>query len=124
MTAFLRPKKPPFIRGEPGQHGDQWLMSEADLEEYARADRAQQLDLPPDLSVEQIAAWLHLNLYGYVDAKAVRSDAQRVPLTEDQVFASQDLMHLNGSLLYLAMPQLIEVIRVVERAHGIEEGKR
>lgn len=51
----------------------------------------------------------------YVDADR----AQRVPLTEDQVFASQDLMYLNGSLLHLAMPQLIEVIRTVEHAHGI-----
>lgn len=40
---------------------------------YVDADRAQQLKLPPDLSLEQLdeklAAWLHLNLYGYVDAR-------------------------------------------------------
>ena len=53
MTAFLRPKKPPFIRAEPGSHGDQWLMSEADLEEYARADRAQQLELPEPAALAQ-----------------------------------------------------------------------
>lgn len=51
MNAFLRPRKPPFIRGEPGQHGDQWLMTEADLEDYARADRAQRAPLT-DVRIE------------------------------------------------------------------------
>jgi hypothetical protein len=41
------------------------------------------------------------------------------PLTEDQVFASQEFMHLNGSLLQLAMPQLMLLVRAIERAHGI-----
>lgn len=46
---------------------------------------------------------------------------QRKPLTEEQVFASQNLMDLNGRVLGLAMPKLMEVIRAIERAHGIGE---
>ena len=43
----------------------------------------------------------------------------RVPLTDEQVFDSQEFMHLNGSLLQLAMPQLMLLVRCIERAHGI-----
>ena len=45
--------------------------------------------------------------------------APLVALTEDQVFASQEFMHLNGSLPQLAMPQLMLLVRAIERAHGI-----
>lgn len=41
------------------------------------------------------------------------------PLTEQQVFDSREFMHLNGSLLQLAMPQLMLLVRAIERAHGI-----
>lgn len=45
--------------------------------------------------------------------------SERQGLTDEQVFASDELMHLNGSLLQLAMPQLMLLVRAIERAHGI-----
>ena len=56
-------------------------------------------------------------------ARIAELEAQRVPLTDEQVFASQEFMHLNGSLLQLAMPQLMLLVRAIERVHGIEEVK-
>lgn len=47
--------------------------------------------------------------------------APRQPLSEEQVFASQDLMHLNGMMLRLSMTNLMQVVRAIERAHGITE---
>jgi hypothetical protein len=43
------------------------------------------------------------------------------PLSEEQVFNNNEFMHLNGSLLQLAMPQLMLLVRAIERAHGITE---
>jgi len=42
------------------------------------------------------------------------------PLTPDQIFASQEMMHLNGSLLQLDMSQLMLLVRAVENLHNIK----
>lgn len=42
-----------------------------------------------------------------------------VPMTREQVFASDELMALNGSVLGLSMNDLMNVIRVIESHHGI-----
>lgn len=43
----------------------------------------------------------------------------QVPITCEQVFASDELMALNGSLLGLSMCDLMRVIRIIEAHHGI-----
>lgn len=45
--------------------------------------------------------------------------APGVPMTREQVFASDELMALNGSVLGLNMRDLMQVIRIVESHHGI-----
>jgi hypothetical protein len=44
---------------------------------------------------------------------------ERVPMTREQVFASDELMAINGSLLGLSMCDLMQVIRIIEAHHGI-----
>ena len=44
---------------------------------------------------------------------------ERVPMTREQVFASAELMAINGSLLGLSMCDLMQVIRIIEALHGI-----
>lgn len=47
--------------------------------------------------------------------------AKKVPLTEDQVFDSDEMMELNGMLLRLKLSEIMKVVRAVERLHGIGE---
>ncbi len=58
---------------------------------------------------------------------ALRSSQNKtmIPLTREQVFASDQLMAFNGSTLGLSMRDLMEFIRIVETLHGPgQEGER
>ena len=43
----------------------------------------------------------------------------QVPMTREQVFASDELMSINGSLLGMSMCDLMQMIRIIEAHHGI-----
>ena len=48
---------------------------------------------------------------------------ERKPLTDEQVFASEDFMSANGLYWGLPMTTLIQIVRCTERAHGITATK-
>ena len=43
----------------------------------------------------------------------------QVPMTREQVFASDELMSINGSLLGMSMRDLMQMIHIIEAHHGI-----
>jgi hypothetical protein len=56
-------------------------------------------------------------------ALAIQQEAQpqaeRKPLTEQEIWASDSIMAANGTHTQLSMSELVEVVRAVEAAHGI-----
>lgn len=79
----------------------QWTMDEA------TRNGANSVSIPDEIVT--VAAWL----------SGAAPQPQRAPLSDEQVFASEDFMTANGLYWGLPMETLMQIVRVTERAHKI-----
>ena len=59
------------------------------------------------------------DLYRQIAKVALETYPRLSPLAVEQVWSSEEIMAINGTILQLPMEELMKVVRAVEAAHGI-----
>ena len=118
MHAYASSAVEAALRDAPQAEPNPW--KEAVLEQLVAHSMDASLDEPPASILKRIIDMaVQMATDPAISAPTAVEPDERQPLTDDQIWASDEIMGANGTVTQLPMDELRAVVRAVEAAHSI-----